>query len=84
MALGTPIDFGNHDEGFRLFGRWIQDLLSTYKLTKVIIGMELTGHYWLSLARWLQAKGIEAVLQDRVGEVYLCKNSFRPPAAQSH
>ncbi|AFH60331.1 IS110 family RNA-guided transposase [Paenibacillus caseinilyticus] len=62
IALGAPIDFGNHDEGFRLFGRWIQDLLTSYKLNKVIIGMEPTGHYWLSLARWLQAKGIEAVL----------------------
>jgi hypothetical protein len=25
IALGSPLEFGNHDEGFRLFGRWIQD-----------------------------------------------------------
>ncbi|WP_284638294.1 IS110 family transposase [Paenibacillus silviterrae] len=62
IALGSPVDFGNHDEGFRLFGRWIQDLLKSYKLSKVVVGMEPTGHYWLSLARWLQGKGIEAVL----------------------
>ncbi|GMX66783.1 hypothetical protein Elgi_60550 [Paenibacillus elgii] len=62
IALGSPIDFGNHDEGFYLFGRWIQDLLKSYKLNIVIVGMEPTGHYWLSLARWLQRKGIEAVL----------------------
>jgi transposase len=62
IALGSPLEFGSHDEGFRLFGRWIQDLLKSYKLSKIIVGMEPTGHYWLSLARWLADKGIEAVL----------------------
>jgi transposase len=62
IALRSPLEFGNHDEGFRLFGRWIQDLLKSYKLSKIIVGMEPTGHYWLSLARWLSDQGIEAVL----------------------
>jgi transposase len=61
IALGWPLEFGNHDEGFQRLGRWIQDLLKSYKLNKVIVGMELTGHYWISLARWLSGKGIEAV-----------------------
>ena len=60
--MGSPLEFGSHDEGFQLFGRWIQDLLNSYKLSKVIIGMEPTGHYWLSLARWISSKSIEAVL----------------------
>lgn len=62
IALGTPLEFGNHHEGFELFARWIQDLLQSYKLSKIIIGMEPTGHYWFSLARWLVTQGIEAVL----------------------
>lgn len=62
IALGTPLDFGSHREGFELFRRWIQVLLQTYNLTKIIVGMEPTGHYWLSLARWLSLQGIEAVL----------------------
>ncbi|MFK4345264.1 MULTISPECIES: IS110 family transposase [unclassified Paenibacillus] len=62
IALGSPLEFGSHDEGFQLFSRWIQDLLKLYKLNKIIVGMEPTGHYWLSLARWLSTKGIEAVL----------------------
>jgi transposase len=62
IALGSPLEFGSHDEGFQLFGRWIQNLLKSYKLSKVIVGMEPTGHYWFSLARWLSDKGIEAVL----------------------
>ncbi|WP_025335166.1 IS110 family transposase [Paenibacillus sabinae] len=49
-------------EGFQQFSRWIQDLLKSYNLNKIIVGMEPTGHYWLSLARWLSDKGIEAVL----------------------
>ncbi|PWW00798.1 transposase [Paenibacillus cellulosilyticus] len=62
IALGTPLEFGNHREGFNLLGRWIQDLLKSYKLSSVIVGMESTGHYWFSLAHWLLDQGIEAVL----------------------
>jgi len=62
IALGHPLEFGNHGEGFEMFGRWINDLYKSHRLSKVIVGMEPTGHYWLSLARWLLAQGIEAVL----------------------
>jgi len=62
IALGTSLEFGNHREGFMLFARWIQDLLKTYKLSSVIVGMEPTGHYWFSLARWLDTQGTETVL----------------------
>ncbi|MCY9533399.1 IS110 family transposase, partial [Paenibacillus alvei] len=40
IALGTPLEFGNHLEGFEMLGRWIHDLLKVYKLNKVIVGME--------------------------------------------
>jgi transposase len=62
IALGSPVQFGSHDQGFNRFASWIQDLLKSNKLSKVIVGMEPTGHYWLSLARWLSHQGIEAVL----------------------
>ncbi|NIK76386.1 transposase [Paenibacillus castaneae] len=62
IALGHPLEFGSHLEGFKQLGRCIQDLLKAYKLNKVIVGMEPTGHYWFSLARWLIGQGIEAVL----------------------
>jgi transposase len=32
---------------------------SAIKLSKVIVGMEPTGHYWFSLARWLSDKGMK-------------------------
>ncbi|WP_372238942.1 hypothetical protein [Paenibacillus sp. FSL A5-0031] len=45
IALGTPLEFGNDREGFKLFERRIQDLLKSYKLSSVIVGMEPIGHY---------------------------------------
>jgi transposase len=62
IALGAPLEFGNHREGFKLFERWVQDLLKTHNLSSSIVGMEPTGHYWFSLARWLVGQGVEAVL----------------------
>jgi transposase len=62
IALGNPLEFSNDEVGFRSFHGWIRDLLASYKLNKLIIGMEPTGHYWLSLGFWLKDKNIEAVL----------------------
>ncbi|MFB9328318.1 hypothetical protein ACFFSY_20505 [Paenibacillus aurantiacus] len=62
IALGAPFEFGNHREGFKLFERWVQDLLQIQSLSWIIVGMEPTGHYWFSLARWLVELGIESIL----------------------
>lgn len=62
IALGNPLEFSNDDVGFQSLNRWIRDLLASYRLTRIIVGMEPTGHYWLSLAHWLMDKEIEVVL----------------------
>jgi transposase len=62
IALGNPLEFSNDEDGFKSLYRWISDLLASYKLSEMIVGMEPTGHYWLSLAYWLKDKGIETVL----------------------
>ena len=62
IALGNPLEFSNDEVGFQSFDRWIRDLLVSYKLNKIIVGMEPTGHYWLGLAFWLKDKDVEAVL----------------------
>ena len=62
VALGNPLVFSNDEDGFKSLDRWICDLLASYKLSQVIVGMEPTGHYWFSLAGWLKNKEIEAVL----------------------
>jgi hypothetical protein len=51
IALGSPLEFGSHDEGFQLFGRWIQELLKSYKLSKVMSAWSppaTTGSAWLA------------------------------------
>ncbi|NOU95691.1 IS110 family transposase [Paenibacillus sp. LMG 31456] len=62
IALGSPLEFSNDEVGFQFFHRWIRDLLTSYQLQASIIGMEPTGHYWLSFARWLERNQFEAVL----------------------
>lgn len=42
IALGNPLEFSNDEIGFRSLERWIRDLLVSYKLTKVLVGMEPT------------------------------------------
>lgn len=51
------IKFDNSRQGFIEFEEWINSLLSENRKTKVLVGMEPTGPYWLPLARWLQAEG---------------------------
>ena len=51
------IKFDNSRQGFAEFEDWKDLLQSEYNKTKVIIGMEPTGPYWLPLARWLQSEG---------------------------
>jgi transposase len=62
VALGNPLVFSNDEYGFKSLDLWIRDLLASFKLSQVIVGMEPTGHYWFSLAGWLKNKAIEAVL----------------------
>jgi transposase len=62
IALGNPLEFSNDEVGFRSLDRWIRDLLASYKLSQIIVGMEPTGYYWFSLAHWLKDTEIEAVL----------------------
>ena len=47
------IKFDNSRQGFIEFEQWINSLQSENSKTKVLVGMEPTGPYWLLLARWL-------------------------------
>jgi len=62
IAVGSPLAFSNDEEGFQILLRWIQSLQAAYNLNSAIIGMEPTGHYWLSVSRWLSEKQFEVVL----------------------
>jgi transposase len=62
ISLGTPLHFSNNDIGFNQLLQWMKDLQETHTLNDAIIGMEPTGHYWLSLAAWLKDRSLEVVL----------------------
>ncbi|SFB63047.1 Transposase IS116/IS110/IS902 family protein [Cohnella sp. OV330] len=62
ILLGTPLHFSNDDAGFSLLLQWMKNLQETHQLNDAIIGMEPTGHYWLSLAAWLKSRSLEVVL----------------------
>ena len=51
------IKFDNSRQGFAEFEEWKNSLQSENSKTKVIVGMEPTGPYWLPFARWLQTEG---------------------------
>ena len=48
------IKFDNDKEGFKKFEGWKNKVMKIAKKDKVIIGMEPTGPYWFTLARWLK------------------------------
>ncbi len=62
IVIGNPLSFSNDEEGFQNLLRWIQSLQAAHNLNSAIVGMEPTGHYWLSVSRWLSERHFEVVL----------------------
>jgi transposase len=54
VEFGKPIAFENNREGFELFVSWFQKIAAEQGFKDAIVGMELTGHYWLNLAYYLR------------------------------
>ncbi|MCD7892502.1 MAG: IS110 family transposase [Erysipelotrichaceae bacterium] len=61
FELGKSIKFDNDLKGYEEFVEWFKEIMEKEKKTKVIIGMEPTGVYWLPLARWLKVNDYKAV-----------------------
>ena len=61
IVVGDPLSFENNDEGFKSLLNWINNLKQAKGLTTEIVGMEPTGHYWLSLSKWLYDQQIDVV-----------------------
>ena len=53
-----PFQFSNDEQGFEAFLTWITDLAEKHGKTKVMPGMEPTGHYWFNLGSFLQENGM--------------------------
>ena len=49
-----PFPFMSTEEGFQSFVIWAYNLAASHKLTKIMIAMEPTGHYWFTFAAFLK------------------------------
>jgi len=62
VPVGSPFHFQNSREGFdRLLGK-IARAKEKAGATRVVVGMEPTGHYWKPLAWYLQQAGFTVVI----------------------
>ena len=52
--IKKSFSFHNNRKGFESLVETVKNVLTMLNFEKVIIGMEPTGHYWKSLARYLQ------------------------------
>ncbi len=50
--------FSNDADGFRKAMNWMTMLAAEHEKTKIVLGMEPTGHYWFCLAVWMQEHGV--------------------------
>lgn len=56
-----PFEFENNSYGFQAFKTWAESIQKEYNLTKIVPGMEPTGHYWIDLGIFLQDNGLRPV-----------------------
>lgn len=62
LELGKGLKFRNDQNGFELILASIAANCKQRRLTKVIVGLEPTGHYWKPLAHYLMLQGITVVM----------------------
>ena len=54
--------FGNTKVGFLSFLRWLEEIQKKTGKTKIIVGCEPTGCYWLTFQKFLQQHGVMLVI----------------------
>ena len=63
MEHDRALKFKNSKGGFEIILARIRDICKKENFSKVIVGMEPTGHYWKAFANWLEKQeGIQVVL----------------------
>ena len=58
LELSKVFKFKNSFEGFQNFVLWVNDLCCKNNKSKIIAGLEPTGHYWFSLGECLKENNI--------------------------
>lgn len=54
VEVGKLLKFSNDAEGFGQFTAWVRAIEEKCSKTKVMVGMEPTGHYWFNIAQKLK------------------------------
>ncbi|GGG20826.1 IS110 family transposase [Paenibacillus aceti] len=62
IELGKDCVFKNDRSGLLKLVSWMKELQRQHAKTDVIFGIEPTGHYWFTLAEFLQHEGIKLVI----------------------
>ena len=62
LELSKVFKFKNSFEGFQSFVLWVNDLCCKNNKSKIIAGLEPTGHYWFSLGEYLKENNITMVM----------------------
>lgn len=66
IELGKDCVFQNDRSGLEKLAMWMKDLQQVHAKTDVIFGIEPTGHYWFTLAEYLEQQGIKLVMLIRI------------------
>ena len=62
IELARIFKFSNSGEGFGRLSHWMQGICERHGKTKIIVGIEPTGHYWFTLGRYLREQEIKLVM----------------------
>ena len=62
IELARIFKFSNSGEDFGRLSHWMQGICERYGKTKIIVGIEPTGHYWFTLGRYLREQEIKLVM----------------------
>lgn len=62
LEVSKAFSFENTEDGFRCLLARLAERLEKCAATRAVVAMEPTGHYWKSLARYLQDAGVMVVL----------------------
>lgn len=59
IEVGKVYRCGNCRDQFELFAKWMQQLSYVNGMNKILVGIELTGHYWFNLGQYMEVCGIQ-------------------------
>lgn len=62
IELDKVLKFENTLTGFQKLLSWLNSIKLKYNLNNTLIGIEPTGHYWFTLANFLNNENIKIVL----------------------